>query len=300
MKLKWVANIFFIVAILSCSGPGSATDNSELFGKGRKLATLKSKHLREISGMAASHRNPGLLWIHNDSGNEPEVFLVDTMLKVKLIVKLNPHINRDWEGLAIGKLGIDGKPHLFIGDIGDNNAAWNYKYIYVIEEPLYEGEFKILEMPHPKMLVFSTQGKPKDFESLLYDPISERLYVVSKHDDPVMVYEIDPHGVSNDTLHLSPAFTLPIAEAVGGDVSDSGEEILVKSYDEVYYWKRDTSLLLSDAWNTPPQRVPYFREPQGEAIAWSLNASGFFTMSEKTAGNEVYLFYYLKKDLSPK
>src|SRR5690348_10992040 len=52
------------------------------------LSELSDKRLDEVSGIAASHKNPGFIWAENDSGNKPQVYLVDKNLKVKLTVKL--------------------------------------------------------------------------------------------------------------------------------------------------------------------------------------------------------------------
>jgi hypothetical protein len=41
----------------------------------RKLGGVPAV-LPELSGMAASRRHPGVLWAHNDSGNDAEVFAV--------------------------------------------------------------------------------------------------------------------------------------------------------------------------------------------------------------------------------
>jgi len=49
---------------------------SSLFSGGKKLGFLHPDSLCEISGLVASRANLGLLWVHNDSGNNPEIYLV--------------------------------------------------------------------------------------------------------------------------------------------------------------------------------------------------------------------------------
>jgi len=42
--------------------------------------------------------------------------------------------------------------------------------------------------------------------------------------------------------------------------------------------------------------VPYEEEPQGEALTWTKDGSGFYTLSEKSKGKESFLYFYsLKK-----
>ena len=96
--------------------------NSE-FLPGKRLSEIKDKKLSEVSGLASSIRNPGLLWAHNDSGNRPEVFLIDDKCDIKRIVVLDGIKNRDWEDIAVGPGPDSTKSYVYVGDIGDNDGV---------------------------------------------------------------------------------------------------------------------------------------------------------------------------------
>src|SRR5688572_5260550 len=53
----------------------------------------------EASGLAISRRNHGVLWTHNDSGNEPDLFALDSSGMEQRRVRL-PIRTRDWEALS--------------------------------------------------------------------------------------------------------------------------------------------------------------------------------------------------------
>ena len=53
----------------------------------------------ETSGLAVSRRTPGLLWTHNDSGNEAVLFAIDASGTDRGRVRL-PIRTRDWEDVS--------------------------------------------------------------------------------------------------------------------------------------------------------------------------------------------------------
>ncbi len=67
---------------------------------------------------------------------------------------------------------------------------------------------------------------------------------------------------------------------VGGDISPSGLEILIKNYFSVFYWCRSAGEPLSMVLTNAPAIAPYLFEPQGEAIAWKADGNGYYTISE--------------------
>ncbi len=82
-----------------------------------------------------------------------------------------------------------------------------------------------------------------------------------------------------------------------GHMSPSGEEIIIKSYNDVFYWRRTLSTALSTTLQHNYTILPYILEPGGEAIAWDYQGlhqppAGYFTLSEGANAN---LYYYPRK-----
>ena len=81
---------------------------------------------------------------------------------------------------------------------------------------------------------------------------------------------------------------------VAGDISKSGDAVLLKTYNSVWYWKRSMGRSIQEVLMETPTRVTtYIREPQGEAVCWDWEDKGFYTLGE---GNFRPLYYY-KQDI---
>src|SRR5690349_8917404 len=93
---------FFVMVLAACSAKKDKPASPVEFLSGEPLKELKNYKLSELSGLAASSKNPGYLWSLNDSGNGAEVFLVDKELNIKLTCTLAGIENRDWEDIAVG------------------------------------------------------------------------------------------------------------------------------------------------------------------------------------------------------
>jgi hypothetical protein len=70
--------------------------------------------------------------------------------------------------------------------------------------------------------------------------------------------------------------------------------LLLKTYDEIYYWKRPDSLSIIQTLLTDPIKLNYKREPQGECVAWTLDGDGFYTLSESVDNEKASLYFYKK------
>jgi hypothetical protein len=267
------------------------------FYEGDRMVKLKNPKLKEISGITASKSNSGYFWVHNDSGNEPQIFLIDQDLKIIMTCFLEGIINRDWEDITLGPGPKEGKTYIYIGDIGDNNADNSLKYIYRLEEPEFDGKTDNVWIKDFDRITFRLSGDKKDTETLLLDPRTRDLYVISKREEPVWLYKLSYPQSTSDTATATKLFSLPFTQIVGGDVSADGRKILLKNYEHIYYWKdEDGKQSIETLLPQKPYEVPYELEPQGEAIAWAKDNSGFFTLSEKNVGKETYLYFYKARD----
>lgn len=282
-KLPFVLLIFVFV---SCGSRHGGDVPVSLFGEGERLGTIDPR-LREASGLVESAANPGMLWTHNDSGNSSDLFLIDKNAKVKSIFHLSAR-NRDWEDIATGKGPDPSKAYIYLGDIGDNLSNFEYKLIYRIEEPMEGDEAEIVDFD---TLIIRLEDGSRDMETLMIDPLTNDIILVSKWEAMVHVYSVS-YPFEGDTLTAVKQLELPITEIVAGDISIDGKEILLKSYTSVYYWRRASKESLDSLLSTEPLLLPYERERQGEAIAWARDGSGYYTLSEGAIRQRTSLKFY--------
>jgi hypothetical protein len=284
--------VFFFIVLINSAACSQNSDKvvSTIFSKGVKLGEVVNPKLSELSGLAASVNNPGLLWTHNDSGNSAEVFLIDKNLDIKLTCRLKNIVNRDWEDIAVGPGPVKGKSYIYVGDIGDNLAIFPYKTIYRFEEPILSGSKEIV-ISKFDAITFALEGIKKDAESLMVNPHTKDIYIISKWQNPESLYQLKYPYSTKDTITASFVMTIPFTRVVAADFSGDGSEIIMKTYKDVYYWKvkdKPVKVALSE----PPFKVEYKQEAQGESITFANDGSGFFTVSESNKKTKTYLYFY--------
>jgi hypothetical protein len=289
-----VIGLFLCVVSVSCLRKNSTPGDSNIFLPSKRLGELREKKLGEVSGLAASVTNPGFLWTHNDSGNPAVVYLVDEDLKIRLTCKLKGAKNRDWEDIAVGP-GPDGnKRYVYVADIGDNNSKYAVKFIYRFEEPKLTDQGGELTISSFDTIAFRLEDGKKDTESIMIDPETKNIYMVSKREKPVYLYELKYPYSLKDTSTAIKLFSIPLTQIVAAGISADGNEILMKNYDNIYYWNlrgRPAAEVLKQK----PEVLKYTQEPQGEAIAFNIDGSGFYTLSEKIPGEKTFLYFYAKQ-----
>lgn len=278
---------YFILILFSCS----KKENNSLFEPQQNVGSVGSK-LREASGLVASIANPGCLWSHNDGRNPAEIFLIDEKANVVMTCKLKNVFNRDWEDITVGSGPEKGINYLYVADIGDNDAVYSYKILYRIREPEFNTEKT--EIEKIDKLVFELPDGPRDSEAIMIDPLTNYFYIITKREDSVGLYEIKP-TTESDTLQVEIVGKLPFTNIVAANISFDGSEVLLKTYRDIYYWKRIENEPIPSLLKRKPIKINYEPEPQGEAIAWKLDGSGFYTISESPLWMGGNLFFYKRK-----
>jgi hypothetical protein len=290
--MRYTSLLFVLISTLACSQKEGEKVDSNIFLQGKPLAEVTNKRLDEISGLAASAANPGMFWAQNDSGNKAEVFLIDEHLDIQLTVKLKNVINRDWEDIAVGL--VAGKKYVYLAEIGDNLSIFQYKQIYRFEEPVLTPGQTEITLTKFDTIVFQLPDGRKDTEALMINPRTNNIYVISKRENPVYLYELKYPQSVHDTLTATRLTSLPFGHVVAASFSPDGNEVIVKNYKNVYYWKVNKQPI-AEAMKAHPHIVEYTKEPQGEAITFARDGSGFYTISEKVKGEKSYLYFYPRK-----
>jgi hypothetical protein len=272
------------------------------FTEGNRIAlgTVEDTNLKEISGIVASVKNPGCYWVHNDSGDDARIFLINSTGKLVATVYLDRIDNRDWEDITIGPGPIDGETYLYIGDIGDNNSANILKYIYRFKEPIINTQFlaqyATLERNTIDVITYQYYDGNRDAEILMIDPLTKDLYVVTKRETSVYIYALAyPQSTTATFLVKKATVTLPFRMTNGGDISANGTEILIKNLTNVFYWKRADGETIVGALSRKATILPYIEEPQGEAIAWLRDGTGYVTVSEINNSIKPVLYLYKRR-----
>ena len=294
---KCFISLYLALFVSACDPPAPAPATEAAFDNAMEAGVLTSKATEELSGLVASQNNPTMLWAHNDSGDQNTLYLLDKQGNSKGTATLENATNRDWEDIAYTTFA-DGN-YLYIGDIGDNTAVYDDYAIYRAKEPALTGTLPLNVSLKTEKITFRYADGKYDAECLLIDHQTKDLYVVTKRDTKSRLYRL-PYPQSVTALNTAQfVMELPFNYCTAGDISADNQEILLKNYQQVFYWKRRSGETLIDALKREPTLLTYpaDQERQGEAIAWAADASGFYTVGEKLTGfdEKQELFFYKKK-----
>jgi hypothetical protein len=201
---------------------------------------------------------------------------------------------RDWEDMAIGPGPVSGHDYLYAADIGDNRSRNDVKMIYRVPEPVVQADQDPVEtwLSGVETISFRYPDGKRDAETLLVDPLTADIYVISKQEKDPHVYRATYPQSTTQVITLELVTKLPITQITSGDVSPTGEEILLKTYDSIYLFRRQGQEPLWRAFDRPGIKLPYAREPQGEAIAWRADGKGYYTLSEERDKIPAFLYFY--------
>lgn len=276
-----------------CSGETTITD----------MGPLGSDEIDEASGLAASHKNPGIWWTHNDSGGRPEIYGLDEAGELVAVVRLVGAEAHDWEDIAT-TTDASGRETIYIGDIGDGirgTAARDHVTVYSIDAPRITpvpGEVIRIDADATATHIRYPDG-PRDAEALIADHHDGALYLIDKDwsiNGRSTLYRIDlselsPAGV--DAGQRRPVVAGPVvADRVAdldlprftlitaADASVDGSAVALRGYGFEALYHRGVGESVIDALSGPRCRGPHLDEKQGEAIAFASDSGSYVTVAE--------------------
>ncbi len=240
--------------------------------------------LEEVSGLVASHQNPGILWAIEDSGNDPEIYALTTHGTLVGVLHLDGVLNHDWEDLSLARCG-DGAC-LWVGDVGDNDLARQQVSLLTMKEPVFDGEFD--GAVQPIVYPFHYGSGPQNVESLVVTADSTPYVLTKRGDGTSVVYAVDVEAPGRDTearvVTSLPTSAQgddggPAAIATGAAIWPDESRLMMRTYGHVWSWDLGADGIegVGGAVRSEVRSVP---EPQGEAIAWDGEAMGYYQTSE--------------------
>lgn len=253
---------------------------------------VASAALTEASGLAISPTNNEFLWAINDSGATPDLHLLRSDGSDCGKVTLSNSKNIDWEDLA--SFTLDGKSYLLVADTGDNRSSRESCTLYILPEPQLPPVGKTLtgSATSEWSIVFTYEGGPRDCEAVAVDPISKKIFLVSKRTKPPEIYELPLRAQKNGgqnvakkigtTLTESPAARfIPFAnQPVGLDLSDDGLNAAIVTYYSVFLFSRGSKESWAETFAKKPHTLAPHGLPQAESVAFGGGGKKIYLISE--------------------
>ena len=248
---------------------------------------FQTNRLSESSGIAVSRVLPGVLWTHNDSGDDPWLYAVDSTGALLGTYAVAGARAVDWEDIALGGCPDSPQPCLYIADTGDNSGSRARVDIYVVAEPASlpapgeDGE----ALPAHRLRLRYADG-PQDVEAVAVTPSGALLLISKGRRGAIGVYRIQASDVLEDSVVVERIQELDIVpqrgfghQVTGAAVSPDGTRAVVRTYIELAFYHLTEDELLIEG----PKCLVAGRELQGEAVDF-IDDSTLVLTSEAVLG----------------
>lgn len=266
---------------------------------------LLDAQLSEISGLAASRRHPGVLWMLDDGGNPARLFAVDGEGTRLATVRVEGLTKTDWEDMAAFRL--DGRDYLLVADVGDNGGLRRTLQLHAVVEPLALEDGGRLRPAWS--LAFRWPDGPRDCEAMAVDAERGQVLLISKRRRPpeLFVLPLRPHGPAVLTarriarlgglpapdpvlLREAPTRARTQAQVTAADLSPDGRTLAVLTYRHVVLYARAPGQPWAAAVRAPVavHPLPGWMH-QAEALAWARNGRGVYVTGEFSPAPLLYL-----------
>jgi hypothetical protein len=200
---------------------------------------IREPAIREGSGIVASRQYDGVLWTHNDSGDEARIFAIDRAANLLSEVHADGATNVDWEDITTDDAG-----NLYIADTGNNRNTRRDLGIYVVREPdPRAGRLQSVPVAgyipffYPEQTGFPDSATVNfDCEGLFWD--QGELYVLTKHrsDTHSALYRVPAEGGAAVRLGEFDAGGMVSAASLSPD----GRRLVVLTYEAIHLFERQS------------------------------------------------------------
>jgi hypothetical protein len=256
------------------------------FAAPEQVGKIAISELSALSGLAASRKNPGILYAHNDH-DRPTVYALDQQGRSHARIVPQAASASDIEDIAVGPCP-DGSC-VYLGDIGDNAAMRSEYAVLRFSEP------SVSEQPGDSELsaqyqrfAFRYPDGSHNAEGLMVAPDST-IYVVTKLTEGghSHVYRL-PNPPDSTAINMAThVVELPIPTGTDKAASAAaahpcGLGFVIRTYNRIYLFRASTSELAS-AFAAQPEVIGMPEEPQSEGIDFTPDGLSVISSGEGDA-----------------
>jgi hypothetical protein len=260
--------------------PGTGTPSPGAESPPQVDRIVADPRITEASGLASSVRHAGVVWTHQDSGHPAQVFAVDTRGTTAAVVSLRGVQPTDWESMAITR-DSGGRWMLAMGDIGDNNARRSEVEVLLVREPTV---LRNVRLRVQRTLRLRYPDGAADAETLVADPRTQRLYVVTKGLLGGDVYAVPPQAWPGGSDASAQSRVWPLQRVAHVDMSLVTDgaflpdgRLVLRNYGSMTVYQDPAT---ADGTMVPQSTMVLPEEPQGESVALGPGGRSLLVGSE--------------------
>ncbi|WP_240506805.1 hypothetical protein [Thermoactinospora rubra] len=252
-----------VLVCLTCLTPVAAWADDETT---ERLFVFKDARITESSGLAVSPTHEDVYYTHNDSSAAPEFFAVDSTGRTRARFTVRGAQARDWEAMAASTDPSTGRGVLWFADIGDNlDGAWPDVSVYRVEEPARLRDGVVTAVRYR----FRYEGGGRNAEGIMVNPVTRRLYVVSKEFSGG-VYEA-PRRLRADRVNVLRRVAPAPIMATDAAYAPDGSKYVVRTYFSATLYEPSGRVIA---------RVGMPELEQAESIAFTRDGTALLAGSE--------------------
>lgn len=249
--------------------------------------------LSEVSGIAVDRGND-LLWMVNDSGNEPVLFRLNAFGEIVDAFKVKAK-NKDWEDLT-----TDNKGNIYIGDFGNNqNKRKNLRILKIDKKQINSNSTELkpakISFYYPEQTKFPPKKDKRVFDCEAFFYNNGYLYLFTKSrakQTPVFtdLYKIPATEGQHKAEYLGSLDTCDESECwvTSADINQKGDKIAILTENSVFVL---TDFEGDNILGASMQQYYFQYASQKESVAFK-NDSTLFIADEYTGykGGNLYEF----------
>ncbi|MDP2313534.1 MAG: hypothetical protein Q8P41_11560 [Pseudomonadota bacterium] len=250
----------------------------------RDVGYLADPEREEVSGVAPSLVNPGVLWMLEDHGNAPAFYAIDLTGAALGTLTLEGIENDDWEAIALGPCPTGSC--LWAADVGDNSAVRTEVQLYRVPEPAvgWGGGLDATVVAERFPLVYA--DGPVNVEAMFLTPEGLPVFLSKRGDGTSRVYVVDTLVADEVAAprYVGELATFADGSETGGlvtsaDLWPDGSRLLVRTYDGA--WELDLGDGGIEGIPTAPRiALPFADERQVESVAYDTVLGGYWQIPE--------------------
>lgn len=277
---------------LSLLAIAHADQNLPSFLPIKGVQKLQPSPIVEASGLAISSADSGFMWLVNDSGGAPDIYLTSTAGTYRGKVTVQGTKNIDWEDLA--SFSLAGQNYLLIADTGDNASQRDSCTLHILREPSLPVARENLDaIAHPAWQIqFRYEDGPRDCEAVAVDAKAGKILLISKRTQPPQIYELPLRAPKKHSIQTArnigqmtvncPVFSLiPFRDQpVGLSITADHSLAAVVTYYSIFLFPRQPTESWAGALSRPPMILPPHALGQAESVTFSKDGKTLYSVAE--------------------
>jgi hypothetical protein len=239
-----------------------------------------------------------VLFAHEDSGSSATFYALSVSGTTLGTYTLSGATATDWEDIALGPQNGSGN-FIYLGDIGDNAARTGSGTprteisVFRVKEPSVSLDSNAgqVSLSGWERMRFQYPDSAHDAETLMVDPVTSDILIVTKETNgQSKVFRAPGSASTSAVTPLESVATLTFgtsgqsALATAGDISPTGDRVIIRTYTAILLWTRGASW--SETFSAEPIQVPSPSQKQGEGLTFSADGRQWFAAGEQE--NPIY------------